>query len=406
MKKFLAGLFILVGLQVSGQSIEEYLILAAENNPALASKYKLYLAALEQVEQQGSLPDPTIGFGYFISPVETRVGAQNMKFSLSQMFPWMGTRAVRKQAASSWAKVRFEEFEEAKNTLFYQVQTKWLMLFELDQEIEIEERNLEVLKTYEPITKTKYESNLVSLADLIRAQIQIEEAQTELDLIKLKREITLGEFNQLLNRSATSPAETFEIQIQSNLEFSNMDSIFNNQPLLKAAQEKLQAMTYQMELAELKRKPNIGLGLDYAIVNERAGVTIPDNGKDILMPMINISVPIFGKKNQSAKKEAELQKESVSLSIDAIESKLKSDWHTAELTQTFANRELAQYDSEIEKTELLLRVLTSEYSNSNTSFEELLVTQQKLLKLQLAKVKAKVKLQQTHFRKQYLTNQY
>ena len=403
MKKLVIAILLLVGLQVQGQNLNEYLQLAAENNPALASKYKLYLAELEKVEQQAALPDPTVGFGYFISPVETRVGAKSMKFSLSQMFPWRGTRSVKKQAASSWAKVRFEEFEATKNKLFLDVQSKWLMLYQLDEEIRIEAKSLDLLKSYEPVTQTKYESNLISLSDLVRVQIQIEEVQTEIELLGLKRDIALGDFNQLLNRAQKTNVSTTGLSIMASNREISKDSIYAKQPRIKAIQEKIVAMDYQIELAQLKRKPNIGVGLDYALVNKREGVSIPDNGKDILMPMVNLSLPIFGKKNQSAKREAELQKESVQLSLEAIESQLENEWETAELTEVFAKRELALYASEIEKTELLLRVLTSEYSTANTSFEELLITQQKLLQLQLAEVKAKVKLQKTHFEKQYLT---
>ena len=79
MKKYVV-LFILsfMAMGLSAQSLEDYWQLAAENNPALKAKFTQYLAALERVDQQGALPDPTVSFGVFISPVETRVGAQRL----------------------------------------------------------------------------------------------------------------------------------------------------------------------------------------------------------------------------------------------------------------------------------------------------------------------------------------
>jgi outer membrane protein TolC len=55
---------------------EQYLTTAANNNPELKASFNEYMAALEKVPQVKSLPDPRFAFGYFIQPVETRVGPQ------------------------------------------------------------------------------------------------------------------------------------------------------------------------------------------------------------------------------------------------------------------------------------------------------------------------------------------
>ena len=126
MKKLIFSVIgILLISALIAQSPNRYLKMAAEHNPGLMSKYKLYLSALEAVDQQAALPDPTLSFGYFISPVETRVGPQQFRLSLTQMFPWKGTIPLKKQAATLEAQMRFEEFMEAKNRLFFEVKVKW-----------------------------------------------------------------------------------------------------------------------------------------------------------------------------------------------------------------------------------------------------------------------------------------
>jgi len=70
--------------------LEEYLKIAAKNNPGLKVTFNEYMAAMEKVPQVGALPDPQFAFAYFAQPVETRVGPQNWKFNLSQSFPWFG----------------------------------------------------------------------------------------------------------------------------------------------------------------------------------------------------------------------------------------------------------------------------------------------------------------------------
>ncbi len=397
----LFGLTFTVGIQA--QNLNDYLLKAAEENPGLKVKYNLYLAALESVDQQAALPDPTLSFGYFISPVETRVGPQRFRLSLSQMFPWKGTIPLKKQAATQLAQIRFEEFMQAKNELFYKTRLKWLELYELEQELRITEENLSILKTYEPVTKTKYEANLVSLSDLVRVQINIDEETTHRDLLVLKRKPLQSDFNTLLNRAP-------DIDILINDSLSNgaenvlsQDSMMTNQPALKSARLNIELTNSRAKLADNLRKPNLGFGLDYAFVSKRSGQGIDDNGKDILMPMVSMTLPVFGKKNRSAKRTAALKKESAEALLQYTENQYRNQWVGTEYKLERALQELALYKSEIEKTNLLLRVLITEYTNNNLEFEEVLATQQRLLALRLAEVRASVQYQAALFEQGYLT---
>ena len=101
MKNIIITLIILFsGLGLYAQTLEDYFKIAAENNPGLLSQYKDFEAALQKVPQVSTLPDPSFSFGYFVSPVETRVGPQQARFSLTQMIPWFGTLKAQGDAAT------------------------------------------------------------------------------------------------------------------------------------------------------------------------------------------------------------------------------------------------------------------------------------------------------------------
>lgn len=390
MRKTLTLCCMLVALGVKAQSLNDYLEMAATNNPGLKAKYKMYLAALESVDESASLPDPTISFGYFISPIETRVGPQQFRFSLGQMFPWKGTLPLRKKAATQLAKVRFEEFIDARNQLFLEVQLNWLELFELEQEIQITRENLEILKTFESVTKTKYEANLVSLADLVRVQIRIDEANTDLSLLELKRTPLKGNFNLLLNRELDQ-----NILLNDTIGFlvthePKLDSALVHAPLLKAARLKIEIADTKVALAKKHGKPNVGLGLDYVVVGQRSDVVINENGKDILIPTVSLSLPIFKKKHHAVMNAAKRTKESREESLIQLENELKNDWISLQYERTKALDLIGLYKDEIEKTNLLVRVLTTEYTNNNRDFEEVLAAQQRLLMLKLSLVRAEL----------------
>ena len=114
------------------EPLQGYLKIAAENNPELKSIFNSYLATLERMPQAKALPDPTVMFNIFTSPVETRVGAQNAGISLSQAFPWFGQLKSQEQAVAMLAKARFEAFEDAKNRIFFDIRSTYYDLYVLE----------------------------------------------------------------------------------------------------------------------------------------------------------------------------------------------------------------------------------------------------------------------------------
>ena len=133
MKKYsilIVMLLLLISSLVSAQDeLNIYLQTAAKNNPGLKAKFNEYMAALEIAPQVKALPDPNIVFGYFIQPVETRVGPQRFKISVAQMFPWFGTLKSKENAAVQQAKAKYEVFEDARASLFNEVRSNYYNLY-------------------------------------------------------------------------------------------------------------------------------------------------------------------------------------------------------------------------------------------------------------------------------------
>lgn len=93
--------FLSAGLVHSQSLLDNYVQVAEKNNPGLKAKYAAFEAAIQQIPQVSSLEDPTFTVAAFGQMVETRVGQQMARLSLSQMFPWFGTLAAKKKRSSS-----------------------------------------------------------------------------------------------------------------------------------------------------------------------------------------------------------------------------------------------------------------------------------------------------------------
>jgi len=371
------------------QSLDAYFTIAAENNPGLQAKFKKFEAAMQKVTQVSSLTDPSISIGYFISPVETRVGPQIAKFSLTQVFPWFGTLKAQANAATLLAESNYQEFLDARNRLFYQVSAAYYPIVELQRFIAIEEENVRIVSSYKEITTVQFQNGKGALVDVLRVDIMLKDATTNLSILQKKRKPLETRFNKLLNQSADE-----QIIIQDSL-FSidlpkdyRRDSLLTSNPILEELELKIEASKANEILALKQGLPKIGVGLDYILVGKRTDISLPENGKDVFMPMVTVILPIFRGKYKAAQKEAELMQESYSLQKEEASNRLSSSYDMIWFEMEKQKDLIQLFDNQIVQTEQSLSLLFTSFSNSGKDFEEVLRMQQQLLKYQKMKASA------------------
>lgn len=406
MKKIITIIIIFIsGISVAQtQTLDSYLEIAAENNPGLQAQYKDFEAALQKVPQVSSLPDPTFSFGYFISPIETRVGPQRAKFSLSQMFPWFGTLEAKADAASLMAEAKYQTFLDARNRLFYSVSEAYYPLIELNRLKAIEQENINILQSYKTIANSKFKNGVSPMTDVLRVDIMLKEAQTNLGILNKKEKPLLAIFNNLLNRT-----ENEAVVVQDSLfvetlpENFRRDSLLTNNPLLHAIELKQQASEKSEIAAQRQGLPKVGVGLDYAIIGKRTDMDVEDNGKNAFMPMVSVSIPIFRKKYRAAENEAQLMQEKYSLqkeeTINSLTSGYESIWFQLQQQKDL----IGLYEEQILETNQTLNLLFSAYGNSGKDFEEVLRMQQQLLKYEKMKALAESQYQTALAKLNYIT---
>ncbi len=383
-------IILLFAISNTGQSqnLDDYFMVAAENNPGLQAKYKDFEAALEKIPQVSSLTDPSLSFGYFISPVETRVGPQRARFSLTQMFPWFGTLKAQGDAATLMAEAKYQTFIDTRNKLRYRVAGAYYALYELEKLKQIEGENIEILQSYMAIANRKFKNGIGSMTDLLRVEMMLNDAKTNLSILKEREKPLSVTFNKLLNREIGE-----EIIITDSLtadlpESFQKETVFNNNPILKELDLMVEASKVSENAAKKQGLPKIGAGLDYVIVGERTDMSLTDNGKDVIMPMVTVSIPIFRGKYKSNVKEAQIQQESYSLKRQDVANTLEADYEMATFEVKQQLEFLSLYEQQVQASEKSLTLQFTAYGNSGKDFEELLRMQQQLLKYRKLKATA------------------
>jgi outer membrane protein TolC len=374
------------------QPLQEYLQTAALNNPLLKAKFNQYLAAMEKVPQVGTLPDPQLTFGYFISTPETRVGAQQWSVSLMQKFPWFGLLKTQKDAATLFAKAKFEEFEQAKSNLFFEVKNTYYKHYFVSKAITITQENLQILETIKRLSLIKIEAGKTTMADELRIEMEINELQNQLALLNNKKQDLQVAFQNLLDTAVVlQTPDSIWIDAFSGNYALLLDSIYVNNNQLQSIQMRIEAFMKQQIVAKKKGSPSFAIGAGYTNVASRSDYSGSDNGKDIFMfPSFTVSIPLYRKKYAAMIKEAALNAQAQADLSDNLKNKLHTVFEKTTTEYEDAERRILLYKKQRILAKKALDILIISYSTDTKDFDEVLRMERLLLQYELEEEKAKI----------------
>ncbi len=147
------------------------------------------------------------------------------------------------------------------------------------------------------------------LADLYRIQIEIGDLENNIALLKNQQSTIAAKFNSYLNRPVQSTVTVTDTLRADTLIISLTavsDSILRNNPMLGMLQYEQQSLDARKKMVTRMGYPMVGVGVDYSLINKSEMSTSPMNGKDMIMPMVSATIPIYRKKYKAMRTEADL----------------------------------------------------------------------------------------------------
>ena len=438
-------LFLWSGNQsIHAQTLEDYLLQAAENNPGLKAAYARYQATAEQVNQ-ASLPNPELQAGAFIRPMERYMGNQTADFRLMQMFPWFGMLSTQKEEAYQMGQADYQLFLEEKNRLFFEVKSTWNSLLLLQGEQQLAQENLEYLMKYETLALMQYQvgnsivlpsnsfrqantssspanssqmsgmggsssttaqgastpssgmsalpmvGSSTGLTAILQIRLQIKELESTLQQLAANKEVIQYQFQQLLNRPMEANLVLPAVWEKAQLTLDKQDYLANikeSNPMLAMYASEQMAFTQQAKMAKLEGKPMLGAGVNYMTFTSRLESGMPMGGQDMVMPMMTLSLPIYRKKIASKIKQADYLKNGAMMQQEEMANQLTLQWASAFRDWEESERLLSLYDAQVALVEQQLQVMETTYSSGNLSLSEVIQTQQLLLDYRRKKLNA------------------
>ncbi|TYA53330.1 TolC family protein [Formosa maritima] len=373
---------------INSQSLDVLVTEALESNPEIQKFELQYKRVSEKVNEVNTIPNTEFGVGYFVSEPETRTGAQRFKVSAKQMLPWFGTITSRENYISSLADAKYEDIVIAKRKLMASVSQSYYNLYANKAKQEVLTENIKLLETYETLALTSVEVGKASAVDVLRFQMRQNEMQQLKDVLSQQFLAEQTNLNNLLNRennvtvtvveSLMMPSEDFEITTKN---------LALHPELLKY--DKLYQSIEQSELLNQKENsPMIGFGLDYINVEPRPDMNFSDNGKDIVMPMVSVSIPIFNKKYKSQTKQNELEQQEITAqkqerlnTLETLLSKAINERISARISYETQTKNLKQAkDAE--------DILIKSYETGTINFNDVLDIQELQLKFQMNQIES------------------
>jgi len=448
MKKLLLLTIILLfsSALYSQDSLMYYLEISAKNNPTVLQKFAEYQAALQKVPQVGSLPDPDISVGVFLSPMEQLGGNQVADIRLMQMFPWFGVLKNAKDEMSLMAKAKYELFRDSKLQVYYDVQRSWYELHKVKQNIRISEKNIELLRTIERLAIVRFKavptgsgttpanrtippastqssssgssgmntmggnsgtavsnqsgssmpgtsmgssSGSSGLSDVYRIQIEIGDLQNNIELLKSQLNTISAQFNSSLNRPPSTTVSIPDTIIAENYQPSLLsDSLFVKNPMLGMLQFEQQSLEARKQMVTRMSYPMVGLGLNYSLINKSEMSTSAMNGKDMIMPMVTVTLPIYRKKYKAMQIETDYLKSANSQNYKAISNSLQTEYYQAMQLYQDAQRRIKLYDDQFHLASKSLDIMFKSFASSGINLTDILRVRQQTLDYEYRQIEA------------------
>ena len=405
-KRFNIATAIVLGFTAvaTAQDLSGYIAEAETNNPEVQAYELRYSIAQEKVNEVNTLPDTEFGVGYFVSTPETRVGAQRARFSVKQMLPWFGTIAKREKYQDALVETEYLEYVIAKRKLGLAVAQGYYKLYTIEAQSKVVQQNVELLERYKELALNAVEVAKASVVDVLKLEMRQNELKAQQQILEERRIAAEIQFKNTLNTASEGRilvVDSLSIPIED--EQINSEDLSANPELLKY--DKLYESVTQAEILNRQEaSPKWGVGLDYIPVSERTDMFPADNGKDIVMPMVSVSVPIFNSKYKSVSRQNELRQQELDAqkaqrlnTLKNLLAEAKQNKNTARINFNTQKQNIAQAQDAEE-------ILLKSYETGSIDFNDVLDIQELQLEIQLKQLQAVQNYYEQAALINYLTN--
>jgi cobalt-zinc-cadmium efflux system outer membrane protein len=286
-------------------ALSEFIQAALNENPQIKATDKEWQAALQRIPQVKSLPDPMLSFSHFGQSVETRLGPQRNKISVSQMFPFFGKLSIKGEVAHSQAWILEAQYRAVKADIILKVKQTFFSLYWFDKALKISQEEKEVLQRLVRVAQKKYETGQATQQDVLKAQLEISKVLDKILSLKQGRKAVAAEMNTLLNRPVEASVWIVDEVEVPGIQFELVELYEwakENRPELIKVQRLIEKGEKSLKLTKKNYYPDFHVMFDYIDIGSGT-TTSPEDGRNAWMGSVGINIPLWRKRLRAAEAE-------------------------------------------------------------------------------------------------------
>ena len=356
--------------------LEDYLRYASLNNAGIKAVFEQWKAAIEEVPQAKALPDPQLQYGYYTRQSDMQM---NQMVGVMQMFPWFGKIDARTEAAMKNAEAAQQKYQAARLALFKEVKEGFYEYVYLAKATQIAKENLELLRHFEEVARTKYTAAQAGQPDVIRAQTELARIEYVLSSLEQLREPTVSKLRKSLTLSEDTnlPWPKVEEFNAAPLEYEQLVNLLRQKnPELLGLNFDVMAARSRVELAKKNFYPDIGVGVEWTEFERRGEMS----GRDSVALMFQINLPLWRDSYRAGQRQAQAMAMSIEKEKIDTENSLLAKAAQSYYDYNDSIRRIRLYrDTLIPKVEELLQASETAYKAGTIDFLSLIDSQRLLL---------------------------
>jgi outer membrane protein TolC len=245
------------------------------------------------------------------------------------------------------------------------------------------------------------------MSEILR--IQLEAIELESAIESILSEITAGKarFNGLLNRPSGSevvvPDEISQLPFLLDTE-SVLQTMREQNPMLGMINEESLAYKAKAEMDKKMAYPMLGIGIQYMLIGKtpdtggqpmegmdmgtNTNTMSSMNGKDMIMPMVSVSLPIFRNKYKAAQRESKLLQLSSEEKYADTFNNLQAELYQSKHQLEDAVRKIALYKKQSGLARTTYDLVVREFISGKSNLSDVIQIQRQLLDYQLKESEA------------------
>lgn len=232
------------------------------------------------------------------------------------------------------------------------------------------------------------------MSDVLRIRLETIEIENTIESLQAQIKAEKIKFNALLDQEAqtlVTVPQTIEKVAFFMTDEDVQAAIETNNPMLAMLTE--EGLAYQAK-AEMDRKmsyPMVGLGVQYMIIGKTNDPMLAMgnmNGKDMIMPMVTLSLPVFRKKYKAQQDEGKKWWQSSEAKYKDTYNTLLASYYSFKNQVEDAERTITLLEKQTTLAETTFNLIVKEFVTGKSDLTNVIQVQRQLLDYQLKKAEA------------------